>query len=94
MKTYVSDKQISLVGRVWEIRRYLKMAQRKLSKDTSLLTYLSEQTEYSPAQPRSLAFDGRINKVSSANSPKPYPQQLLFLQNKQDPYVSPSPLLK
>ncbi|NHN28808.1 Z-ring formation inhibitor MciZ [Paenibacillus agricola] len=57
MKTYISEKQLSMVGRVWEIRRYLKLAQRKLTKDTSLLTYLAEQTDYAHTKPSSLVLD-------------------------------------
>ncbi|OMF20733.1 Z-ring formation inhibitor MciZ [Paenibacillus sp. FSL H7-0331] len=70
MKTYVSEKQISMVGQVWEIRRYLQLAQRKRSEDTSLLTYLAEQTDYT-----------HTNSVSPANSPMQPPQPSLFLQN-------------
>lgn len=70
MKTYVSEKQISMVGQVWEIRRYLQLAQRKRSEDTSLLTYLAEQTDYT-----------HTNSVSPSNSPMQPPQPSLFLQN-------------
>jgi hypothetical protein len=55
MKTYISEKQLSMVGQVWEIRTYLKSAQRKLKKDTSLLTYLAEQTD--DADHKSSAFE-------------------------------------
>jgi hypothetical protein len=53
MKTYMTDHQIRLVGRVWEIRRYLKMAQQRLTTDVRLLQFLSEQAGYSQLKEKS-----------------------------------------
>ncbi|PZE22022.1 Z-ring formation inhibitor MciZ [Paenibacillus xerothermodurans] len=47
MKTYVSDNQIRLVGRVWEIRRYLTLARQRAHTDMKLQEYLTELTGYS-----------------------------------------------
>jgi hypothetical protein len=95
MKTYMSDKRISLVGRVWEIRRYLKMAQHKLNKDTSLLAYLSEQTNDAPAAASFLLNRSRVtNNAPNADNPMPHPPQFQFLQNKPDLYEVPYPSWK
>jgi hypothetical protein len=94
MKTYMSDKRISMVGRVWEIRRYLKLAQRKLTKDTSLLTYLAEQTNYAHAQARSFGLDEEPTSVPLTSNPMLHQPQSQFLQNTQHRHVIPFPSWK
>lgn len=81
MKTYMSEKQLSMVGRVWEIRGYLKMAQRKLTKDTSLLTYLAEQTNYAQVH-RYAPIEKILNDDPQSNIPMKDSQPSQFLQGK------------
>jgi hypothetical protein len=94
MKTYISEKQLSMVGRAWEIRRYLKMAQRKLTKDTSLLTYLAEQTDYAHAQRYAPITEEVNNDAPQSNNHMKHPQPSQFLQNKQCQQTVPFPLWK
>ncbi|SFK93231.1 Protein of unknown function [Paenibacillus sp. 1_12] len=81
MKTYVSEKQISMVGQVWEIRRYLELAQQKRSEDTSLLTYLAEQTDYAHTAASTFGSSKGFSSESPASNPMQPPQPSLFLQN-------------
>lgn len=43
MKTYTTESQIRLVGKVWEIRRYLKMALQRTDGHLLLSDYLNGQ---------------------------------------------------
>lgn len=93
MKTYMTEGQIRLVGRVWEIKRFLKLAQQRLTTDVSLLEYLSEQMGYSnhkPA-PSRLHLDGEASTYVPVSSSMQQQQQLQPPQKKQDPNVIPFP---
>lgn len=92
MKTYLSEQQIRLVGRVWEIRRYLKMAQQRLTTDVSLLTFLSQQTGHVAHTNRGLMLDGDATYVS--HTPKPNPLLLQSPQKTPDPRLIPFPSKK
>lgn len=94
MKTYMTEGQIRLVGRVWEIRRFLKLAQQRRTTDVSLLEFLSEQTGYAnKKQPmHRLHLDGEAAAyIPASNCMQPQPQ-LERQQKTQDPNVIPFPL--
>lgn len=42
MKSYVTDQQIRLVGKAWEIRRHLRMLLFKAGAQLTLADYLQE----------------------------------------------------
>lgn len=48
MKSYVSDRQIRLVGKVWEVKRYLQQTLQQADRDLTLLDYVQAK------QPRQL----------------------------------------
>jgi hypothetical protein len=48
MKTYVGGNRIRLVGRAWEIRRFLKLAQQRVNMDVTLQDYISEYPGLTP----------------------------------------------
>lgn len=92
MKTYLSEQQIRLVGRVWEIRHYLKQAQARMTTDVSLLAFLSEQTGYKNEGRSSLMLDEGMSPPIEAprnatQNRQTHPQQT----KKQDPRVVPFP---
>lgn len=95
MKTYMTENQIRLVGRVWEIRHYLKMAQQRLTTDVRLLQFLAEQTGHQSAlqqKGRGLWLDGEAfaNRTSSAPSAQPagtdYKQDFTGLSSTATPH--------
>jgi len=94
MKTYMSEGQIRLVGRVWEIRKFLKLAQQHITSDVSLLEYLSKQTGHSHKKHVSpgFQFDREVTAScipsSSSTLPQPQPQRP---QKMRDPRVIPFP---
>jgi hypothetical protein len=48
MKTYTTDTQIRLVGKAWEIRRYLKMALQRTDRSLLLSDYLKDLSSSAP----------------------------------------------
>lgn len=96
MKTYTTENQIRLVGRVWEIRHYLKMAQQRLTTDVRLLQFLAEQTGHQSElqqKGRGLWLDGEAsfgNTPSSAPSSQPsaadYKQDFTGLSSTATPH--------
>ncbi len=92
MKTYLSEQQIRLVGRVWEIRRYLKQAQARMTTDVSLLAFLSEQTGYKNEGRSSLMLDDGLSQPTDVSSNAKQNWQTHPQQTKmQDPRVIPFP---
>ncbi|NOU97640.1 Z-ring formation inhibitor MciZ [Paenibacillus sp. LMG 31456] len=93
MKTYMTEGQIRLVGRVWEIRRFLKLAQQRRTTDVSLLEFLSEQTGYANKKQSTdlLHLDGEAAYFPENSSMQPRPQPE-HQQKTQDPNVIPFPL--
>ncbi|MBD0380675.1 Z-ring formation inhibitor MciZ [Paenibacillus sedimenti] len=39
MKSYVTDRQIRLVGKAWEIKRHLQVLLQQAGKDVKLIDY-------------------------------------------------------
>ncbi|MDF2961806.1 MAG: hypothetical protein K0S39_3541 [Paenibacillus sp.] len=93
MKTYMSEGQIRLVGRVWEIRRFLKLAQQRMTTDVSLLEFLSEQTGCTSNKRSShrLHLDGEVTTYGTAGSSMPPQLQPQHPQKTQGPHVIPFP---
>ncbi|WP_197035430.1 Z-ring formation inhibitor MciZ [Paenibacillus sp. UNC451MF] len=92
MKTYLSEQQIRLVGRVWEIRRYLKQAQARMTTDVSLLAFLSEQTGYKHEGRSSLMLDsGQTQPMELSHNATPSQLPHSSQTKKQDPQVIPFP---
>ncbi|WP_434006888.1 hypothetical protein [Paenibacillus konkukensis] len=87
----MSEKQIRLVGRVWEIRRYLKMAQQHLTTDVSLLAFLSQQTGHSHQRAGGLMLDGELTLPACSEGSTPYPPQRQSPQKTPDLRVIPFP---
>jgi hypothetical protein len=46
MKSYTSEQQIRLVGKVWEIKRYLNKALQNSGGKLKFTDYLSDQLDY------------------------------------------------
>ncbi|TDF99264.1 Z-ring formation inhibitor MciZ [Paenibacillus piri] len=93
MKTYMSEEAVRLVGRVWEIRRFLKQAQQRTTTDITLLEYLSKQTGYNHGRQPAHRFqlDGAATAYPSANGSNPPTPQLQCPQKTQDRRVIPFP---
>ncbi|WP_192704921.1 Z-ring formation inhibitor MciZ [Paenibacillus sp. OAS669] len=92
MKTYLSEQQIRLVGRVWEIRRYLKQAQARMTTDVSLLAFLSEQTGYKHEAKSGLMLDSGLTQPTDGTNNATLNRQLPLPQTKtQDPRIIPFP---
>jgi hypothetical protein len=49
MKSYTAEQQIRLVGKVWEIKRYLNQAAQKSHEELKLTEFLTHQLAYSTA---------------------------------------------
>jgi hypothetical protein len=47
MKSYTAEQQIRLVGKVWEIKRYLNQAVQKSNEELKLTEFLTDQLAYS-----------------------------------------------
>jgi len=93
MKTYLSDQQIRLVGRVWEIRRYLKMAQQRITTDVSLLAFLAAQTGHAGHSSKGLMLDGETTYAPPSDSrPSQPPHQ--SPRSTQGPGLVPFPSKK
>ncbi|MDQ1909500.1 Z-ring formation inhibitor MciZ [Paenibacillus sp. GD4] len=52
MKSYTAVNQVRLVGKAWEIRRYLQMALQRLEGDMLLTDFLHEQIGYQQGNSR------------------------------------------
>jgi hypothetical protein len=49
MKSYTAEQQIRLVGKVWEIKRYLNQAAQKSHEELKFTEFLTNQLAYSTA---------------------------------------------
>lgn len=87
MKTYMTENQIRLVGRVWEIRHYLKMAQQRLTTDVRLLQFLSEQTGHNHQQQpsRGLWLDGSSSHVNTPEEMNTPPAEAVSTLHDKEP---------
>jgi hypothetical protein len=47
MKSYTAEQQIRLVGKAWEIKRYLNLAAQKSNEELKFTEFLSGQLAYS-----------------------------------------------
>jgi hypothetical protein len=47
MKSYTAEQQIRLVGKAWEIKRYLNQAAQKTNEELKFSEFLSGQLAYS-----------------------------------------------
>jgi len=53
MKSYVTDNQIRLVGKAWEIKRHLQVLLKQAGKDVSLSEYARSTQTLQPHRPLS-----------------------------------------
>jgi hypothetical protein len=47
MKSYTAEQQIRLVGKAWEIKRYLNLAAQKSNEELKFTEFLKWQLAYS-----------------------------------------------
>jgi hypothetical protein len=50
MKSYTAGQQLRLVGKAWEIKRYLNQAAQRSSEELKFTEFLSGQLAYAPTQ--------------------------------------------
>ncbi|NEW06164.1 Z-ring formation inhibitor MciZ [Paenibacillus sp. SYP-B3998] len=57
MKSYISDRQIRLVGKAWEIKRYLQLMLQQTDKDVTLIDCVNAM----PTLPQRKWFEKKRN---------------------------------